>query len=74
MDSDDTATIAKQRELLAKAATGQRWLVVLDDIWEVGHERHVNFIDADLAPASKVFVTTRFAKLLPGYTEVRPLA
>ena len=44
--------------------------MILDDIWEAEHERLLNFIDTATAPASKVLVTTRFAKLLPGYVEV----
>ena len=59
-----------QRELLAAAAADTRWLLVLDDVWAAEHERQLNFVDPSAAPQSKVFVTTRFAKLLPGYVEV----
>lgn len=39
-------------------------------IWQAQHENELNFVDPDEAPDSKVFVTTRFARLLPGYVEV----
>ena len=64
------ATISSQRELLHSAAEGKCWLVVLDDIWQAEHERGMNFLDVAASPDSKIFVTTRFAKLLPGYVKV----
>ena len=45
------------------------WLIVLDDIWVSDHERMLNFLDPTEL-GSAVFVTTRFSKLLQGYTEV----
>ena len=54
------------QELLQQAAAGQKWLVVLDDLWAASHEDELNFVDAAAAPDTKVFVTTRFAKLFPG--------
>ena len=45
-------------------------MVVLDDIWQAEHERGMNFLDVAASPDSKIFVTTRFAKFLPGYVEV----
>lgn len=44
--------------------------MVLDDIWTPEHERLLNFVDAAISPRIRVLVTTRFAKLLPGYFEV----
>ena len=61
------ATVAGQREALQKAAEGKNWLVVLDDVWAPEAEKILNFIDPASAPESKVFVTTRFGKMLPGY-------
>ena len=43
---------------------------MLDDIWQADHERQLNFLEVTTVPESKVFVTSRFAKLLPGYVEV----
>ena len=43
---------------------------MLDDIWAAEHERLLKFVDQTTATKSKVFVATRFAKLLPGYVEV----
>ena len=72
MKSKGTATPSSQRELLLKASVGKKWLAVLDDVWEAEHMRMLNpFDDSDLAVSgAKVFVTTRFAKLLPGYVDV----
>ena len=64
------ATVASQRELLQAAAQAEQWLVVLDDIWQAEHERGMNFLDVAASADSKIFVTTRFAKLLTGYVEV----
>ena len=72
MKIKSTATPSSQRELLLKASAGKKWLAVLDDVWEAEHMRMLNpFDDSDLAVSgAKVFVTTRFAKLLPGYVDV----
>ena len=48
-------------------ATGKVWLVILDDIWEASHGRQLNFIDPVQSPEARVFATSRFAKLMPGY-------
>ena len=70
MDDTNAGTSESQREALQKAAAGKCWLVVLDDIWQAEHERALNFIDNSTAPDCKVFVTTRFSRLLPAY-EIR---
>ena len=57
-------------EVLAQAAAGQQWLLVLDDLWSSEHERMFNFIDPVPSPEARVFATSRFAKLLVGYVEV----
>ena len=63
------ATPSTQRQQLQDAGVGRRWLIVLDDVWTAEHERLLNFADpAELGVA--VFVTTRFANMLKGYTEV----
>jgi hypothetical protein len=41
---------------------GQRWLVVLDDVWEKEHEQMMSCVDA--ASASKLLVTTRIRYIL----------
>ena len=70
MPSKAGATTSSQRELLQAAAQTKQWLVVLDDIWQAEHEREMNFLDVAASPDAKIFVTTRFAKLLPGYVEI----
>jgi hypothetical protein len=67
MDEKSTGTSESQREALQQMAAGKCWLVVLDDIWEAEHERTLNFIDNSQSPRCKVFVTTRFTRLLPGF-------
>jgi len=57
-------TAASHREVLAQAAAGQQWLLVLDDLWSSEHERMFNFIDPVSSPEARVFATSRFAKLL----------
>jgi hypothetical protein len=69
MEAVNKPTVAKLREVLQQAVCGKTWLVIMDDIWQADHERSLNFID-EAAPESKVLVTTRLAKLLPGYVEV----
>jgi hypothetical protein len=51
-----------QREVLRGVCQGQRWLIVLDDVWAVEHERELACIDA--ASGTKVLVTTRIRGLL----------
>jgi anion-transporting ArsA/GET3 family ATPase len=53
----DGANAAMQLEDLRAACIGQRWLVVLDDVWETEHEQMMSCVDA--ASASKLLVTTR---------------
>jgi len=53
----DGANAATQLEDLRAACIGQRWLVVLDDVWETEHEQMMSCVDA--ASASKLLVTTR---------------
>ena len=65
----DDATPSTQRQQLQDAGAGKSWLIVLDDIWVPEHERMLNFLDPTEL-GSAVFVTTRFSKLLQGYTEV----
>ena len=57
---------------LQTGCAGCKYLAVLDDLWEVEHERHLNpFDEAGLtASGAKVLVTTRFAKLFRGFVEV----
>ena len=62
----DAVPAIQFQELLQQAAAGQKWLVVLDDLWIASHEDELNFVDAAAAPDTTVFVTTRFAKLFPG--------
>ena len=70
MEEKSTGTSESQREALQKVAAGKQWLVVLDDIWQVEHERVLNFVDDSLSSDCKVFVTTRFSKMLTGYGTV----
>jgi len=53
----DGANAATQLEDLRAACIGQRWLVVLDDVWETEHEQMMSCVDP--ASASKLLVTTR---------------
>ena len=71
MEEKDTGTPESQRGVLETAAAGKQWLVVLDDIWQAEHEQVLNFIDSGSCPNGKVFVTTRFSRLLPGYETIR---
>ena len=57
MPVKDGANAATQLEDLQAACIGQRWLVVLDDVWEKEHEQQLSCVDA--ASASKLLVTTR---------------
>ena len=59
MEETDSGTSESQRGTLETAAAGKRWLVVLDDIWQVEHEQALNFVDNGASPHCKVFVTTR---------------
>jgi hypothetical protein len=51
-----------QLRSLQAACIGQRWLVVLDDVWEMEHEKQLSCVDA--ASASKLLVTTRIRYIL----------
>jgi hypothetical protein len=53
----DGANAASQLQDLQVACIGQRWLIVLDDVWETEHEQMMSCVDAD--SASKLLVTTR---------------
>ena len=68
------ATASSQREEMVKATLGKKLLAVLDDVWEVVHERLLNpFDESNMASAgAKLMVTTRFAKLLQGYVVSSP--
>ena len=57
MPAKDGANAATQLEDLRAVCVGQRWLVVLDDVWEKEHEKLLSCVDA--ASASKLLVTTR---------------
>jgi hypothetical protein len=57
MPVKDGANAATQLEDLQTACIGQRWLVVLDDVWEKKHEKQLSCVDT--ASASKLLVTTR---------------
>jgi hypothetical protein len=67
LDEKNAGTSESQREALQTAAAGKRWLVVLDDIWQVEHEHVLNFADDSSSPDCRVFVTTRSSRLLLGY-------
>ena len=43
---------------------------MLDDLWSAQQVRELDFIDQAAAPETKVFATSRFAKMAPGYVEV----
>jgi hypothetical protein len=64
----DGATAASQLADLQAACIGKRWLVVLDDVWDKGHEQALNCVDPD--SASKLLVTTRIRGLIAGCEEV----
>ena len=66
LDEKNAGTSESQREALQKVAAGKRWLVVLDDLWQIEHERVLNFVNNGTSPDCKVFVTTRFSRLIPG--------
>ena len=72
MEEKSTGTSESQRGALQNAAAGKRWLVVLDDVWQVGHEQVLNFVDSGSSPECKVFVTTRFSRLFPGCEPMPP--
>jgi hypothetical protein len=57
MPVQDGATAGTQLGTLQAACIGQRWLIVLDDVWETEHEQMMSCVDA--ASASKLLVTTR---------------
>jgi hypothetical protein len=57
MPEKDGANAATQLQDLRAACIGQRWLVVLDDVWETEHEQQLSCVDT--ASASKLLVTTR---------------
>ena len=63
---------ATQLMQLQTGCAGCKYLAVLDDLWEVDHERHLNPFDeaGQAASGARVLVTTRFAKLFRGYAEV----
>jgi hypothetical protein len=53
----DGATAATQLTDLQATCIGQRWLVILDDVWDQEHENQLSCVDA--ASPSKLLVTTR---------------
>jgi hypothetical protein len=57
MPLKDGANAAMQLEDLRAACIGQRWLVVLDDVWGQEHERQLSCVDP--SSPSKLLVTTR---------------
>ena len=53
------------------AAEGEKWLVVLDDCWQVDHlEVLTIFTDGTESHESRIFVTSRFAHLLAGSRQI----
>jgi hypothetical protein len=64
----DGATVASQLSDLQAACIGKRWLIVLDDVWDKGHELSLNCVDPE--SASKLLVTTRIRGLIGGCEEV----
>ena len=52
-----------------EAAKGLTVLLILDDVWDVRHERPLNIID-DQDTASKLLVTTRIRGIVKGAYEV----
>lgn len=72
MPSNTGPTVTAQLEALTAAAAGRQWLVVLDDIWELGAFTSLDII-GNAAPdsgagnqaQSQIVVTTRFGALLP---------
>ena len=68
MEITDASTTDSQLALLHAACAGQRWLLVLDDVWDKAHEQMLNCVDSN--SASKALVTTRTRGLLPGCGEV----
>jgi len=68
MEVKEDATIQTQLVELQAACQDQRWLLVLDDVWDSKHERSLNCIDPN--SPSKVLVTTRIRGLLEGCNEM----
>ena len=70
MQVQDDATVESQLQQLQAACIGKHWLVVLDDVWHLKHEKQLSCIDS--SSASKLLVTTRIRGLLQasGCTEV----
>jgi hypothetical protein len=68
MEVKEDATIQTQLVELQTACQDQRWLLVLDDVWDSKHERSLNCIDPN--SPSKVLVTTRIRGLLEGCNEM----
>jgi hypothetical protein len=63
MPAKDGANAATQLDDLRAICVGQRWLVVLDDVWEKEHEKLLSCVDT--ASASKLLVTTRIRYVAP---------
>ena len=63
-DADESALL----EALGSAAAGRRVLLVIDDAWDVEHERALLCLDE--GTESACLLTTRISSLVRGYSEV----
>ena len=54
---------------VAAAVQGQRWLLIVDDIWEPAHAAYVNLLGDDVGD-SRLLVTSRFAGIVQPAVEV----
>jgi hypothetical protein len=68
MPMREAPTPASQLAELQAKCLGKHWLVVLDDVWDMAHEKLLNCVDPN--SSSKLLVTTRIRGLLKGCQEV----
>ena len=70
MEATATATAALQLDQLREACAGQRWLLVLDDVWDSSHEKLLNCIDDCDGSGSALLISTRIRGLLQSSQEI----
>ena len=68
MEAKPGVSLEKQLQTLKESCAGKRCLLVLDDVWDISHEKLLNCIDD--STTSKLVVTTRIRGLLKGCDEM----